>query len=95
MSGSALQALFSLRAWRQHSTTDDRGTRAMRRLGINLPTADWRAAWRQIQGHTVAALAAVREEVDALTDTMPMMQLGSGAARPSLRATAQRGTGSD
>jgi hypothetical protein len=42
---SDLQALFSLRAWRQHNGTNHRGIRAMQWLGIALPAFDWAAAW--------------------------------------------------
>lgn len=61
-----LRAFPSLRAWRQHPGADSRGRDAMRRLGIDLPTADWDGAWRYLQARAVAALSALREEVQDL-----------------------------
>ncbi|MGP0050407.1 MAG: hypothetical protein ACLPZR_16365 [Solirubrobacteraceae bacterium] len=61
-----LRAVFDLRVWRQHPGTDERGRRGMQRLGIDLPTADWPGTWRYLQARVVAALAALREEIEAL-----------------------------
>lgn len=61
-----LRAFAALRGWRQHPGADDRGANAMRRLGLQLPTADWDTAWGHLKARAVAALAAVREEVQAL-----------------------------
>jgi hypothetical protein len=64
-----LRALFDLRVWRQHTGTEGRAARGMRRLGISLPVHDWSAAWRDVQARTVAALSALREEVETLPPT--------------------------
>lgn len=64
-----LRALFDLRVWRQHTGTDDRAARGMRRLGISLPVHDWDGAWRHIQARAVAALSALREEIETLAPT--------------------------
>jgi hypothetical protein len=61
-----LRAMFDLRVWRQHEGTDERGTRGMARLGISLPVMDWGAAWEHVQVRAVAALSALREEVELL-----------------------------
>jgi hypothetical protein len=64
-----LRALFALRAWRQHAGgADDRGHGGMRRLGLQLPASDWATAWATVQGRSVAALNALREEVE---DALP------------------------
>ena len=59
-----LRAAFDLRVWRQHAGTDARGARGMERLGISLPVYDWGAAWAHVQGRIVAALSALREELE-------------------------------
>jgi hypothetical protein len=59
--------LFDLRVWHQHTGTESRAARGMRRLRISLPVYDWGSAWRHIQARTVAALSAVREETETLT----------------------------
>jgi hypothetical protein len=59
-----LKGVFDLRAWRQHPGTDQRGRRGMRRLGVVLPTADWAGAWATVQARCVAALNALREEIE-------------------------------
>jgi hypothetical protein len=61
-----LRAVFDLRVWRQHAGTDDRGARGMARLGISLPVLDWGAEWAHVQARTVAALSALREEIETL-----------------------------
>jgi hypothetical protein len=61
-----LRALFDLRVWRQHSGTERRAAAGMSRLGIVLPVLDWAEAWQKVQARTVAALAALREEVETL-----------------------------
>lgn len=61
-----LRALFDLRVWRQHTGTEDRAARGMRRLGIALPVHDWDGAWRHVQARAVAALSALREEIETL-----------------------------
>jgi hypothetical protein len=61
-----LRAVFDLRVWRQHAGTDARGTRGMERLGISLPVYDWGAAWTHVQRRTVAALSALREELETI-----------------------------
>jgi hypothetical protein len=61
-----LRAAFDVRVWRQHAGTDARGARGMARLGISLPVDDWGAAWTHIQGRMVAALSALREELEAI-----------------------------
>ena len=61
-----LRALFDLRVWRQHAGTEDRAARGMSRLGISLPVYEWGAAWQHIQARAVAALSALREEVETL-----------------------------
>jgi hypothetical protein len=61
-----LRAFFGLRAWRQHPGADERGRQAMRHLEVELPTSDWEGAWRHLQARAVAALAVLREEIDAL-----------------------------
>jgi hypothetical protein len=61
-----LRAVFDLRVWRQHAGTESRGTRGMERLGIMLPVYDWGAAWAHVQGRTVTALSALREELEAI-----------------------------
>ena len=38
----------------------------MSRLGISLPVYEWGSAWHHIQARTVAALSALREEVETL-----------------------------
>ena len=63
-----LRDLFALRAWRQHPGAVPRGRGAVRRLGIELPTDDWGAAWRVLQARTVSALAGLREEIEQLAD---------------------------
>jgi hypothetical protein len=63
-----LRALFALRSWRQHPGADEPGAKAMRQLTLVLPTADWEAAWDQVQLRTVAAIVAIREEIDAFQD---------------------------
>ena len=64
-----LRALFDLRVWRQHTGTEDRAARGMRRLGISLPVHDWSGAWRDVQARAVAALSALREEIETLPPT--------------------------
>ncbi|HTP27213.1 MAG TPA: hypothetical protein VMK12_16365 [Anaeromyxobacteraceae bacterium] len=64
-----LRALFDLRVSRRHTGTEDRAARGMNRLGISLPVYDWGAAWHHIQARTVAALSALREEVETLVPT--------------------------
>lgn len=59
-----LKGVFDLRAWRQHPGTDQRGRRGMRRLGVELPTANWAGAWATVQARCVAALNALREEIE-------------------------------
>jgi hypothetical protein len=61
-----LRACFDLRAWRQHPGTEERGLRGMRRLGIELPTPNWGEAWHDLQARATTALAALREEIDAI-----------------------------
>jgi len=61
-----LRALFGLRVWRQHEGTERRAADAMARLGITLPVYDWRWAWQHVQAQAVAALAALREEIETL-----------------------------
>ncbi len=61
-----LRALFDLRVWRQHSGTERRAAAGMGRLGIVLPVLDWAEAWQKVQACTVAALAALREEIETL-----------------------------
>ncbi len=61
-----LRALFDLRVWRQHTGTEGRAARGMNRLGMSLPVYDWGDAWRHVQVRTVAALTALREEVETL-----------------------------
>jgi hypothetical protein len=61
-----LRAVFDLRVWRQHVGTEARGARGMERLGISLPVYDWGSAWAHVQGRTVAALSALREELEAI-----------------------------
>ncbi|HTX07488.1 MAG TPA: hypothetical protein VME22_02690 [Solirubrobacteraceae bacterium] len=64
-----LRALFDLRVWRQHAGTEDRAARGMSRLGISLPVYEWGAAWQHIQARAIAALSALREEVETLVPT--------------------------
>ena len=61
-----LRAVFDLRVWRQHAGADVRGARGMKRLGMALPVYDWGAAWAHVQGRTVAALSALREELETI-----------------------------
>jgi hypothetical protein len=61
-----LRAVFDLRVWRQHAGTDARGARGLERLGISLPVYDWGAAWVHVQSRTVAALSALREELETI-----------------------------
>jgi hypothetical protein len=61
-----LRALFDLRVWRQHTGTEDRAARGMRRLGISLPVYDWADAWHHLQAQAVAALSVIREEIETL-----------------------------
>jgi len=61
-----LRGLFNLRAWRQHPGTEGRGLDAMRRLGVRLPTDDWGTAWRTLQIRTVAALNALRDQIELI-----------------------------
>ncbi len=63
-----LRAFFDLRTWRQHpgGRPEEQGRRGMQRLGVELPTGDWQGAWQHLQVRAVAALSALREEVDAL-----------------------------
>jgi hypothetical protein len=61
-----LRAFFGLRAWRQHPGADQRGRQAMQRLEVELPTPDWEGVWRHLQARAVAALSALREEVETL-----------------------------
>jgi hypothetical protein len=61
-----LRAIFDLRAWRQHPGTEARLQKGMRRLGVELPSAEWGATWNTIQARCVAALGAIREEVEQL-----------------------------
>jgi hypothetical protein len=39
----------------------------MSRLGIVLPVVDGTAAWLKVQARTVAALAALRDEIETLS----------------------------
>jgi hypothetical protein len=41
----------------------------MSRLGIVLPVVDWAEAWQKVQARTVAALAALREEIETLSSS--------------------------
>lgn len=59
-----LRAIVHLRNWRQHPGADDPAYRAARRLGIALPSDDWGATWNQVQARSVAALSAIREEIE-------------------------------
>jgi hypothetical protein len=68
---SDLQAFLDLRAWRQHPGADDRGRRGMQQLGLQLPTFDYESAWRHLQARAVAALSALREEVDGIESRAP------------------------
>jgi hypothetical protein len=62
-----LRAVFDLRAWRQHAFgTEERLRRGTRRLGVELPAYDWGLAWATVQARCVAALNALREEVERL-----------------------------
>jgi hypothetical protein len=61
-----LRAFFALRVGRQHPGADQRATGAIQRLGLTLPITDWGGAWQQLQGTAVAALSALREEVEGL-----------------------------
>lgn len=61
-----LRAFAALRAWRQHPGADLRGADATARLGLTLPPADWGEAWRYLQARAVAALSALREEIEGL-----------------------------
>jgi hypothetical protein len=61
-----LRALFDLRVWRQHAGTEARAAKGMSRLGISLPVYEWGGAWHHIQARTVAALSALREEIETL-----------------------------
>lgn len=63
-----LRAFFDIRASRQHagSRAEQQGRRGMQRLGVQLPTPDWQGAWLHLAARAVAALSALREEVDAL-----------------------------
>ena len=63
---SELQAMFGLRAWRQHPGAEARGPRAMKTLGIQLPADDWGDAWEHLRTRAIAALNTLREEVDGL-----------------------------
>ncbi len=62
-----LRAVFDLRVWRQHPSTDERGARRMAHLGLSLPVFDWGAAWEHVQARAVAALSALREEIETLS----------------------------
>jgi hypothetical protein len=61
-----LRAITQLRAWKQHSggNAERAARRAMRTIGLQLPTSDWGGAWRKVQAVCVAALNAIREEVE-------------------------------
>jgi hypothetical protein len=61
-----LRAMFDVRVGRQHAGTDARGRRGMNRLGIAPPVYDWGEAWQHVQRRAVAALSALREEVETL-----------------------------
>jgi hypothetical protein len=61
-----LRALFDLRVWRQHAGTETRAALGMERLGISLPVVDWGHAWLLVRARAVAALSAIREEVETL-----------------------------
>lgn len=61
-----LRAFVDLRVWRQHPGADQRGKQGMQRLEVELPTSDWEGAWRHLQARAVAALSALREEVETL-----------------------------
>ena len=41
----------------------------MNRLGISLPVYEWGSAWHHIQVRTVAALSALRDEIETLGPT--------------------------
>jgi hypothetical protein len=62
-----LRALFDLRVWRQHSGTERRAAAGMSRLGIVLPVVNWADAWQKVQGRTIVALSALREEAETLS----------------------------
>lgn len=64
-----LRALFGVRAWRQHPGTEQRAAAGLVRLGISSPVVDWGIAWHRVQERTVAALSALREEIETLTAT--------------------------
>jgi hypothetical protein len=59
-----LRAIVHLRNWRQHPGADGPAYRAARRLGIALPSDDWGATWNQVRARSVAALSAIREEIE-------------------------------
>jgi len=44
----------------------------MRRLRLELPTADWGVVWDRVQAVTVAALNAIREEVERVDVLAPL-----------------------
>jgi hypothetical protein len=61
-----LRDLVALRVWRQHPGTEEAGNAAARRLGIVFPSAEWGVIWDQIRERAVAALSAIREEIEKL-----------------------------
>jgi hypothetical protein len=62
-----LRDIVALRVWRQHPGTDKVGSKAARRLGIAFPSESWGATWTQIRELAVAALSAIREEIEQLS----------------------------
>jgi hypothetical protein len=63
---SDLRGVIGLRVWRQHAGTERRAVRGMQRLGITLPVVDWAWAWQNVQARAVAALSALREEIETM-----------------------------
>lgn len=61
---NVLRDIVALRVWRQHPGTDEAGNAAARRLGLAFPSADWGATWDGIRERAVAALSAIREEIE-------------------------------
>ena len=65
---ATFRALFTIRAWRQHSADNRDWRSATQRLGVTLPTNNWDLVWAQIRAEAINALAQLREEAEFLPE---------------------------
>lgn len=64
---NVLRDVVAMRVWRQHPGTEQAGAEAARRLGVALPARTGGATWDQLRAQSVAAISAIREEVEQVS----------------------------